>query len=50
MGLDYWPYGFAANRAELDAVCRYSVQQYLAARRVEPEELFPDSVRGGIPA
>lgn len=40
MGADYWPYGFRANRAELDAVCRYSSEQYLAARRVAPEELF----------
>ena len=46
MGDDYWRYGFEGNRAELDAVCRYSVEQYLAARRVAPEELFPESVRG----
>jgi 4,5-dihydroxyphthalate decarboxylase len=44
MGPDYWPYGFAANRPELDAVCRYSVEQYLAERRVAPEELFHPSV------
>jgi 4,5-dihydroxyphthalate decarboxylase len=41
MGRDYWSYGFAANRAELDAACRYSVEQFLAPRRVTPEELFP---------
>lgn len=40
MGRDYWRYGFAANRAEIEAACRYSVEQYLAARRVAPEELF----------
>lgn len=44
MGPDYWPYGFAANRAELLAICRYSREQYLAARDVAPEELFPASV------
>lgn len=44
MGDDYWPYGIAANRAELDAVCRYSVKQYLAGRRVTVEELFHPSV------
>ncbi len=44
MGRDYWPYGFSANRAELDAVCRYSVEQHLAERRVEPEELFHPSL------
>lgn len=45
MGPDYWPYGFAANKSELEAVCRYSSEQYLAARRVTPEELFPEAVR-----
>ena len=44
MGPDYWPYGFAANRAELAAICRYSRAQYLAAREVTPEELFDRSV------
>ncbi len=45
MGDNYWPYGFEENRAELDAVCRYSSEQFLAARCVTPEELFPDAVR-----
>lgn len=44
LGEDYWSYGFSANRAELDAVCRYSVEQYLAERQVAPEELFHASV------
>ena len=44
MGDDYWPYGVAANRAELDAVCRYSVEQHLAERRVSIGELFHPSV------
>jgi 4,5-dihydroxyphthalate decarboxylase len=44
MGPDYWPYGFAANRAELAAICRYSRAQYLAARDLRPEELFDPSV------
>lgn len=44
LGPDYWSYGFTANRAELEAVCRYSVEQYLANRRVTPEELFHPSV------
>lgn len=44
MGDDYWRYGVSANRAELDAVCRYSVEQYLASRRVAVEELFHPSV------
>ncbi len=44
MGQDYWSYGYSANRAELDAMCRYSSEQHLAARRVHPEELFAPSV------
>ena len=44
MGEDYWTYGFAANRNELAAACRYSVEQYLAERLVDPEELFPTSM------
>ena len=44
LGPDYWSYGFAANRGELEAVCRYSVEQFLAERRVTPEELFHPAV------
>ena len=44
LGPDYWSYGYTANRAELDAVCRYSVEQHLAERRVAPDELFPPSM------
>jgi len=44
MGPDFWSYGFQANRAELDAMCRYSVAQHLSPRRVAPEELFHSSV------
>ncbi len=44
MGPDFWSYGFRANRAELDAMCRWSQVQHLAPRRVEPEELFHPSL------
>jgi 4,5-dihydroxyphthalate decarboxylase len=44
MGPDYWPYGFASNRDELVAICRYSRAQHLAARDLTPEELFDPSV------
>jgi len=44
MGDDFWSYGFAANREEVDTMCRYSVVQHLAARRVAPEDLFHPSV------
>lgn len=45
MGDDYWPYGYTQNLEELKAVCRYSSAQFLAARDVSPEELFPEAVR-----
>ncbi|APX88749.1 4,5-dihydroxyphthalate decarboxylase [Brevirhabdus pacifica] len=45
MGPDFWRYGFAANRAELDAVCRYSFDQHLAARRLAPEDLIHPSMQ-----
>jgi 4,5-dihydroxyphthalate decarboxylase len=44
MGNDYWSYGFTANSAELETVCRYSHEQHLSVRRVQAEELFHPSV------
>ena len=43
MGDDYWRYGVAANRRELEAMCRYSEEQYLSERRLTVEELFAES-------
>ncbi len=40
MGEDFWPYGVAANRREVDAMCRYSIEQYLAERPFTIDELF----------
>jgi 4,5-dihydroxyphthalate decarboxylase len=40
MGKDYWSYGVADNRAELEAICRYSQEQYLSERPITVEELF----------
>lgn len=40
MGGDPWPYGFARNRDELAAMCRYAKADGLAPRDVPPEELF----------
>jgi 4,5-dihydroxyphthalate decarboxylase len=40
MGGDPWPYGFARNRDEIAAMCRYAVADGLTAREVAPEELF----------
>jgi 4,5-dihydroxyphthalate decarboxylase len=40
MGVDYWSYGVAENRAALDALCRYSVAQHLAPKTLVPDDLF----------
>jgi 4,5-dihydroxyphthalate decarboxylase len=40
MGGNPWPYGFARNRAELAAMCRFAEADGLAARQLEPEGLF----------
>ncbi|HEY5210939.1 MAG TPA: ABC transporter substrate-binding protein [Stellaceae bacterium] len=40
MGPDWWPYGFAPNRAVLDTFLRYHHEQGLSPRRRQPEELF----------
>ena len=45
LGPDYWSYGFRANRDEISTICRYSVEQFLAPRLVEPEEVFHASVQ-----
>jgi len=44
LGPDYWSYGYGANRAEIDAICRYSVTQHLAAAPVQADALFHSSV------
>lgn len=40
MGPQYWPYGYSGAVAELQAVCRYSVEQHLAERVLDPADLF----------
>lgn len=44
MGPDFWPYGFQRAHKEIAAMCRYSVDQFLAPRLVQPEELFETSL------
>jgi 4,5-dihydroxyphthalate decarboxylase len=39
-----WPYGFKRNRQEIAAMIRYAVEDGLAARHMEAEELFHPSV------
>jgi 4,5-dihydroxyphthalate decarboxylase len=43
MGDDFWPYGFERNHKTLDTFLRYSFDQGLLTRRLEPEELFAPS-------
>lgn len=43
MGRDFWPYGIARNRANLEAVTRYSHRQGLALAPLTPEDLFEPS-------
>ena len=40
MGEDYWRYGVQENAKELEAMARYSFDQGLSARKLEPEDLF----------
>jgi 4,5-dihydroxyphthalate decarboxylase len=40
MGEDYWPYGFANNHHVLDTFTRYSYEQGLSKRKLDPQELF----------
>jgi 4,5-dihydroxyphthalate decarboxylase len=46
IGPDLWPYGVEANKVTLDAFTRYAHEQGVAAKRVEPEELFAPQVLG----
>lgn len=40
MGEDYWPYGLAANRPELESAIRWSVEEGLSPRSLDPSKLF----------
>ncbi len=40
LGEDWWPYGFAANRAVLETFLRYHHEQGLSPRLCAPEALF----------
>jgi 4,5-dihydroxyphthalate decarboxylase len=49
LGDDYWPYGLEANRATLRTFLDYAYAQGLAARRLQPEELFaPETLESAI--
>jgi 4,5-dihydroxyphthalate decarboxylase len=45
MGRDFWPYGLEANQQTLSTFLRYSFEQGLSKRKLEPKELFaPESL------
>lgn len=44
MGADFWRYGVRENAAEIGALTRYSHEQGLVQRKLQPEDLFPASV------
>jgi len=47
MGDDFWPYGLSKNRDALATFLRYSHEQGLSKRRLEPEALFaPETLEG----
>jgi 4,5-dihydroxyphthalate decarboxylase len=46
MGEDYWPYGVAANRGELEAAIRWSVAEGLSPRDIALSELFHPATQG----
>jgi 4,5-dihydroxyphthalate decarboxylase len=49
LGEDYWPYGLERNREVLATFLRYSYDQGLASRPLEPEELFaPETLESTI--
>lgn len=43
MGGDYWRYGVAENKKEIEAITRYSYEQGLATRKLTAEDLFAKS-------
>jgi 4,5-dihydroxyphthalate decarboxylase len=45
---DPFPYGLEANRKTLDAFCRFSHDQGVTARRLTPDDLFPQEVRASV--
>jgi 4,5-dihydroxyphthalate decarboxylase len=40
MGPDFWPYGLAQNEQTLRTFLRYSHEQHLASKLIEPADLF----------
>jgi 4,5-dihydroxyphthalate decarboxylase len=49
-GGDFWPYGLEANRRTLEAFLAFAYEQGVAARLLEPEELFAPTTLVSFPA
>jgi 4,5-dihydroxyphthalate decarboxylase len=47
-GEDPFPYGLEANRKTLEAFCRFAHAQGITARRMTPDDLFPQEVRSEV--
>jgi 4,5-dihydroxyphthalate decarboxylase len=43
MGEDFWKYGVAENKREIEALTQYIYEQGLTDRRIEIKELFHPS-------
>ena len=48
MGDDYWPYGFAANADVLETFTRYSFEQGLSKRKLDPARTLRARNAGGV--
>ncbi len=42
LGADYWPVGFAKNRATIEVIIRYMVEDGLVTTAFSPDGLFSD--------
>lgn len=47
-GADPFPYGLEANRKTLEAFCRFAHDQGVTAKRLTPDDLFPQEVRASV--
>ena len=48
MGEDFWPYGFEPNMKTLETFLRYSYEQGLSKRQLQPRELFAAETFGSF--
>jgi 4,5-dihydroxyphthalate decarboxylase len=48
MGEDFWPYGIEANRVTLETFLRYSFEQGLAGRLLQPANIFAPEAIGQV--